>query len=96
MNGDKKIAKTPAEGRSPNREYRSIVGMIPEEEDQAPSANTGRRRPGSVSFGGDEKEDTKRSNDQRHEPANLDTMFSTASAARKAHGYQNWWDVEHD
>ena len=71
--------------------------MIPEEEDQAPSANTGRRS-GSISFGGGTQEASKRTSarGQVQEPVQFDTMFSTLSATKKAHMYQNWWDVEHD
>jgi hypothetical protein len=50
-----------------------------------------------MSFGGGKREDKPRTpNDRGQAPTNLDTMFSTISANKKAHNYQNWWDVEHN
>jgi hypothetical protein len=77
--------------------YSSIDPTITEEDDQAASANAAVRQSGSMSFGGAKREDKPRTpNDGGQVPTNLDTMYSTISANKKAYNYQNWWDVEHN
>ena len=89
--GEKNIAQTYTDGRFSNRKYSSIEPTITEEEDHTPSANAQIRRSGSMSFGDGKKVGRMCTspNDKAHEAFNFDTMFSTLSATKKAHIYQN-------